>query len=268
MKVINYHKIMRFVLLKPSRNSKGNYLMNRFGSIYLSGLFVSVILTLILSSCDNPEIPPVIIEEEKGKVAFYTNAHDYLSCDPSLVCIYMDSVLVGTLKKSGLGDSLDSSGNNDSLLIIEKPVGTYEYTAKVDCVDSIEWKGTIEVLKDTTIQIPLNVMDVVDELTKVKFSLIGTWKIYPGSEWLNVIFSRKDTVLEIEFGSLSSAGSFKVISKDSIEANRPTVDPLRHPRITKHKIIFTGKDTLLLKYFSRNTASTFGHASLNLTRKK
>jgi hypothetical protein len=213
----------------------------------LLGVFMATI-----GSCRNTENPP-IVEENKGMVAFYTNAHDLLSSDSVKVSVYLDSVLVGQLVKSGIGDSMDFKVNTDSLLLIEKKVGSYAYFAKTNSVNPIIWQGTVKVIKDSLVQIPLNAMDVVDELTKVKFRLIGAWKDYSIEALQKVIFTRKDTVLEITYDRLLSAGSFKVISKDSIEVNRPTLDPKRHPRITRHKIIFTGNDTLLIKFFTRVT---------------
>lgn len=224
-------------------------------------------LIQIMDSCCNTETPP-IIEEIKGKIAFYTNAHDLLSDDTVKVSLYLDSVFVGQLVKSGIGDSMDFNLKTDSLFLIEKPVGSYNYVAKTNSDNPLVWKGTVNVFKDSLVKISLNAMDVVDELTKVKFRMIGAWKDYSIEALQRVIFTRKDTVFEMIYERKFLSGSYKIVSKDSIEVDRPTLNPKNHPRITRHKIIFTGNDTLLIKFFTRITTGVYPYNSRYLVRIK
>jgi hypothetical protein len=245
------------------------YFINSFNTFLMKSLKVSLIILLlgvfmaIMDSCCNTETPPIV--ENKGMIAFYTNAHDLLPDDSVKVSVYLDSVLVGQLVKSGIGDSMDFNANTDSLLLIEKKVGSYSYFAKSNSVNPIMWQGTVKVVKDSLAQIPLNAMDVVDELTKVKFRLIGAWKDYT-SEAQKVIFTRKDSVFEMAYKILLSSGSFKVITKDSIEVDRPTSNPKKFPRITKHNIIFSGNDSLKIKLFARNTTEVIPYYTRHLVR--
>lgn len=223
------------------------------------------ILIHFLDSCCNTETPP-IIEEKKGKIAFYTNAHDLLSSDTVKVSLFLDSVLVGQLAKSGIGDSIDFNIKTDSLFLIEIPVGSYNYVAKTNSDNPLVWKGTVNVFKDLLVKIPLNAIDVVDELTKVRFMLIGTWKDYSITALQKVIFTRKDSVFEIYYDRLFSSGTFKIISKDSIEVDRPTMDPKKHPRISRHNIIFNGNDTLKIKFFTSVTTGVIPYNTRYLVR--
>lgn len=216
-------------------------------------------------ACDDPVTPP-LPEVQNGKIAFYTNAHDYLKSDSVKVLIYLDSIPIGVLSASGLGDSLDCKSESDSVLLIERPVGSYKYYATIEDEDSIKWSGTVNVVKDSLSKVSLDVMDVVDELTKVKFKLIGIWDEYTIEPLNKVIFTKKDSVFELISHQVYS-GYFKVISKDTIEVDRPTPNP-RRPRISKHEIIFTGNDTLLIKYFTRVTVGVIPYSHVRLVRIK
>jgi len=225
----------------------------------------SILLVIGFSTCDDPVTPP-LPEVQNGKIAFYTNAHDYLKSDSVKVHIYLDSIPIGVLSASGFGDSLDCKSESDSVLLIERPVGSYKYYATTEDTDSIVWSGTVNVVKDSLSKVSLDVMDVVDELTKVKFKLVGVWDDYTLEPLNKVKFTKNDSVFEF-LGASVSSGSFKVISKDTIEVDRPTPNP-RRPRISRHNIVFTGNDTLFIKYFTRVTVGVIPYTHRYLVRIK
>jgi hypothetical protein len=154
------------------------------------------------------------------------------------------------------------------VLLIERPVGSYKYYATTEDTDSIVWSGTVNVVKDSLSKVSLDVMDVVDELTKVKFKLIGIWKDYYTPTNSYVSFFRNDSVYETINGRLDSYGSFKLVTKDSLEVDRPTPNPRYYKRITRHNIVFTGNDTLLIKYFTRVTVGVIPYNHRHLVRIK
>lgn len=227
----------------------------------------SILLVIGFSTCDDPVTPP-LPEVQNGKIAFYTNAHDYLKSDSVKVLIYLDSIPIGVLSASGLGDSLDCKSESDSVLLIERPVGTYKYYAKTEDTDSIVWSGTVNVVKDSLSIVGLDVMDVVDELTKVKFKLIGIWKDYYTPTNSYVSFFRNDSVYETINGRLDSYGSYKLVTKDTLEVDRPTPNPRYYQRITRHNIVFVGNDTLSIKYFTRVTVGVIPYTHRYLVRIK
>ena len=113
----------------------------------LNKLFIiSIFLILLLLSCE--------IEKNNisGKVTFYTNAQAVLNCGPFDEEIYMDSSLIGNLKETYLpfDDTPEcNSTSSETLLVIAKPEGDYEFTARLTCSETLKYPGDFSVKKDS-----------------------------------------------------------------------------------------------------------------------
>lgn len=119
--------------------------MNRF--ILLSIL----ILVGFLISCDK--------ENNTGKVTFYTNAQAVLNCGPFDVEIYIDNSLEGIIKESylPLNETPEcNSSNSETLLVIEKPEGDYEFTARLTCSETLKYIGDFKVKNDSCTLVYIN----------------------------------------------------------------------------------------------------------------
>lgn len=119
--------------------------MNRF--ILLSIL----ILVGFLISCDK--------ENNTGKVTFYTNAQAVLNCGPFDVEIYIDNSLEGIIKEPylPLNETPEcNSSNSETLLVIEKPEGDYEFTARLTCSETLKYIGDFKVKNDSCTLVYIN----------------------------------------------------------------------------------------------------------------
>ena len=119
--------------------------MNRF--ILLSIL----ILVGFLISCDK--------ENNTGKVTFYTNAQAILNCGPFDVEIYIDNSLEGIIKEPylPLNETPEcNSSNSETLLVIEKPEGDYEFTARLTCSETLKYIGDFKVKNDSCTLVYIN----------------------------------------------------------------------------------------------------------------
>jgi hypothetical protein len=213
-----------------------------------------LVVALFFMACQTEDQPQIVVKPT-GKIAFHTNAVGLLFSDSTRIEVYVDSAFIGSLtgdcQAVGLVDTLSS----DSVLVIERPAGTYEYVAKTVHSDSLVWRGTITLTGDTLQIAHLDVMDVADELLKTRIRLIGIWTRY---EYPNrtVEFAKNDSVYEryrsIKDSTQSSvvSGTYHVLTPDSIETFRPY-------RVVhmKHKIVFNGNDSLVIMRFVFTTVA-------------
>jgi len=109
----------------------------------------------------------------KGKIAFYTNAQILMDSDSLKVNIYLDSVLIGSITNSCFNLDKKEFNLSDSILLIEKPVGTYTYYAKTNYKNSILWSGSITVSKDSIQKIFIDAWKYASEMKKVYFKYMG-----------------------------------------------------------------------------------------------
>ncbi len=103
-------------------------------------------LLLITLSCQKEN------NENFGKVLFYTNAQAMLNCGPFDVEIYINGSLEGIIENpvTQKDENIDCSYNNSkSILVIEKPEGNYEFTAKLTCSEDLEYLDKITIKKDS-----------------------------------------------------------------------------------------------------------------------
>ena len=111
--------------------------------------FTSLFFLLVLffaAGCDKDE------NENTGNVLFYTNAQAMLDCGPFDVEIYIDGSLEGIIEKpvTQANENVDcSSGNSEFVLVIEKPEGDYEFSAKLTCSENSEYLGEFSAKKDS-----------------------------------------------------------------------------------------------------------------------
>ncbi len=107
---------------------------------------ISVFIILALISCDKGK------DESTGKVTFYTNAQAVLNCGSFDVEIYIDNSMEGTIKEPypPLDDAPEcNSKSSETLLVIEKPEGDYEFTARLTCSETLKYMGEFRVKKDS-----------------------------------------------------------------------------------------------------------------------
>ncbi len=103
-----------------------------------------LIICLLLFSCEKDT------DKNTGNVLFYTNAQAMVNCGPFDVEIYIDGALEGVIEKpvTQASENIDcSSGNSEFVLVIEKPEGDYEFTAKLTCSDNVEYLGEFSAEK-------------------------------------------------------------------------------------------------------------------------
>ena len=119
--------------------------MNRF-------ILLSILLSVgFLISCDK--------ENNTGKVTFYTNAQAVLNCGPFDVEIYIDNSLEGIIKEPylPLNETPEcNSSNSETLLVIEKPEGDYEFTARLTCSETLKYIGDFKVKNDSCTLVYIN----------------------------------------------------------------------------------------------------------------
>ncbi len=109
-------------------------------------LIISILIVVALISCDKEN------DENHGKVTFYTNAQAVLNCGSFDVEIYIDNSLEGVIKEPYL--PLDNapecnSKNSETLLVIDKPEGDYEFTARLTCSETLKYMGEFRVKNDS-----------------------------------------------------------------------------------------------------------------------
>ncbi len=227
-----------------------------------------LVVALFFIACQTEDQPQIVVKPT-GKIAFHTNAVGLLFSDSTRIEVYVDSAFIGSLtgdcQAVGLVDTLSS----DSVLVIDRPAGTYEYVAKTFHSDSLVWRGTITLTSDSLQIVHLDVMDVADELLKTRIRLIGNW-MHTNSSERSVEFAKNDSVYErfISTKYLSSvvSGTYHVLTPDSIETYRPY--KVVH---MKHTIEFLGNDTLIISRFIYTTAAVPYPANMRnayLVRKK
>jgi len=109
-------------------------------------LIISILTIATLISCDKDD------DNITGKVTFYTNAQAVLNCGSFDVEIYIDNSLIGTIEEPYLPlDETPKCNSNSSktLLVIEKPEGDYEFTARLTCSETLKYMGDFKVKKDS-----------------------------------------------------------------------------------------------------------------------
>lgn len=79
----------------------------------------------------------------QGKIVFYTNAQAMLNCGSFDETINMDGDSVGTLSEPYVEDVKPSGQESNSFtLVVEKNFGSYTYSAKFNCGQTIgPWGG-------------------------------------------------------------------------------------------------------------------------------
>lgn len=110
-------------------------------------IFFSLLILIFLGSgCEKGT------DEKRCNVLFYTNAQAMLNCGPFDVEIYIDGALEGVIEKpvTQEDENIDCSyGNSDFILLINKPEGHYEFTAKLTCSEDLEYVGAFTVKNDS-----------------------------------------------------------------------------------------------------------------------
>nr|WP_319509620.1 hypothetical protein [uncultured Draconibacterium sp.] len=112
----------------------------------LTIFFLLLIICSFLLSCEKDS------DKNTGNVLFYTNAQAMLDCGPFDVEIYIDGALEGIIEKpvTQASENVDCSfGNSEFVLVIEKPEGDYEFTAKLTCSENAEYLGEFSAKKDS-----------------------------------------------------------------------------------------------------------------------
>ena len=108
-------------------------------------LYALLIFTsIVLISCE-PEV-------YTGKVTFYTNAQVILNCGPFDVEIYIDNSLEGMIEEPflPLGEAPACDNHTrETLLVLEKPEGNYEFTARLTCSETLKYLGEFNVKRDS-----------------------------------------------------------------------------------------------------------------------
>jgi hypothetical protein len=107
---------------------------------------ITILIFIALINCSEDN------DEYTGKVAFYTNAQTVLNCGSFDVEIYVNNSLIGTIEEPYL--PLDetpecNSNTSETLLVIEKPEGDYEFTARLTCSETLKYMGDFKVKKDS-----------------------------------------------------------------------------------------------------------------------
>ena len=109
-------------------------------------IIIPILLILLFTSCEKDK------NENSGKVTFYTNAQAVLNCGPFDVDIYINNSLIGTIKEPylPLDDTPECNSNSsETLLVIEKSEGDYEFTARLTCSETLKYMGDFKVKKDS-----------------------------------------------------------------------------------------------------------------------
>jgi hypothetical protein len=109
-------------------------------------ILIPFFFILLLLSCEKDT------DENTGNVTFYTNAQFVLNCGSFDVEIYIDSSLVGILKKPFPFYETPECNSNSSetILTIEKPEGEYEFTAILTCCsETSKYLGDFKVKKNS-----------------------------------------------------------------------------------------------------------------------
>lgn len=107
---------------------------------------ISILILIAIISCDKDK------DEYTSKVTFYTNAQAVLNCGSFDVEIYIDNSLEGIIKEPylPLDDTPECNSNNsETLLVIEKPEGEYEFTARLTCSETLKYLGEFRVKNDS-----------------------------------------------------------------------------------------------------------------------
>jgi len=211
------------------------------------------LFTLFFIACQTEDQPPVVVEKPPGRIVFHTNAVGLLFSDSTRIDVFIDSVFVGSLTGDCQAVELADTLSSDSVLVIDRPAGTYEYVAITFHSDSLVWRGTITLTSDTLQATYLDVMDVADELLKTRIRLVGVWTRieFP---YRSVEFTKNDFVYEVststKYPPYVVAGTYHVLTPDSIETFRPY-------RVVhmKHKIVFNGNDSLVIMRFVFTTVA-------------
>jgi hypothetical protein len=105
-----------------------------------------LILGSFLLSCEKNS------DKDTGNVIFLTNAQAMLDCGPFDVEIYIDGTLEGVIEEpvTLVNENTDCSlGNQDCCLLIQKPDGAYDFTAKLTWSDNVEYLGSFTEKKDS-----------------------------------------------------------------------------------------------------------------------
>ena len=219
-------------------------------------------LLFLLVSCKNTEPTPKP-QVSTGKIAFYTNAQELLDGNSIQVNVYIDSTLVGTITTPCIVSGKTIFNSSDSILIVEKAIGTHFCYAKAMNNNTAIWRDTINVLKDSVQGVFFDAWKYASEITKTKIKIIGTWEdyMYEGNK---VVFTKTDSVYEYTYSERINHGTYKVSASDSIETVR---HPINVDILSKHKLIFTGNDTLRIKKFTM-VMYDWGYADIYLKRVK
>ncbi len=112
-----------------------------------------LILFMTFNSCDKNDDNP----SDTGKVIFYTNAQALLNCGPFDVEIIIDNESSGIISEAYVEDFQPNCTNTSSTLLIEKVIGSYNYTANIDCGQYGSWSGEFKITKDSCTKIFLDI---------------------------------------------------------------------------------------------------------------
>ncbi|WP_430812948.1 MULTISPECIES: hypothetical protein [unclassified Carboxylicivirga] len=115
-------------------------------------IFTFLISIMAFSCCDKDEEN----SDDFGNVVFYSNAQALLNCGPFDIQIMIGNDSIGVISEAYVEETQPNCLNSNSTLMIERKVGTYNYSAYADCGQYGSWSGELKVEKDGCVKIFLD----------------------------------------------------------------------------------------------------------------
>ncbi len=84
-----------------------------------------------------------------GNVIFYTNAQAMLNCGSFNVDVYVENDSIGSISEPYVDDTYPDCVNSTMTIVLEKKVGIYKYTARMNCGQYGEWNSEFEILPNS-----------------------------------------------------------------------------------------------------------------------
>ena len=127
----------------------------------MNRVYIKILLILsltLLSNCERSK-------NGSGDVIFYTDAQAWVNCGPWNVHVFVDEEKVGILSEPALFDPSTTQPNcGDTLTItVNKPVGSYNYSAEGDCSTNLRWEGSFEIEKDNCTRVYIDIHDIIQD---------------------------------------------------------------------------------------------------------
>ena len=186
---------------------------------------------------------------EKGKVVFITNAQDKLHCEPFEIEVNIEGALIGNLPLSIRNQNQGLCFTSDSTLLYELNAGIYNYTAKINNDQFKIWRGNIEIIKDSCLEIFLDFKDLNHEVSFIQEKLLGEWlQIDSNCDSCHILkFTRcNEYLITDNFSGMTWPNEYLTYSQDSLILFE-TLDGMK---VTSgYKYEFLTSDTLLIYNF-------------------